>query len=126
MSTGYVPQGILSNTAGGPIYNVFNIQNGCIGYTHYNNTWIADYGTIPVNDARWHMLTWVNQSNSMTFYVDSVPDITINSTITGTGYLDVIGNSLGTAFLGDIASLQINKGKAFTAAEVLQQYNATK
>ena len=72
------------------------------------------------------MLTWVNQSNSMTFYVDSVPDITINSTITGTGYLDVIGNSLGTAFLGDIASLQINKGKAFTAAEVLQQYNATK
>ena len=62
----------------------------------------------------------------MTFYVDSVPDITINSTITGTGYLDVIGNSLGTAFLGDIASLQINKGKAFTAAEVLQQYNATK
>jgi hypothetical protein len=126
MSTGYVPQGILSNTSGGPIYNVFNIQNGCIGYTHYNSGWITDYGTIPVNDAKWHMLTWVNQSNSMTFYTDSVSNGTINSTITGVGWLDVIGSSLGTSFLGDIASLQINKGKAFTADEVLQQYNATK
>ena len=126
MSTGYVSQGILSNTAGGPIYNVFNIQNGCIGYTHYNGYWIEDYGTIPVNDAKWHMLTWVNQSNSMTFYTDSVPNGTINSAISNQGWLDVIGNSLGTAFLGDIASLQINKGKAFTADEVLQQYNATK
>jgi hypothetical protein len=126
MSIGYVLQGILSNTSGGPIYNVFNIQNGCIGYTHYNSGWISDYGTIPVNDAKWHMLTWVNQSNSMTFYTDSVPNGTINSAISNQGWLDVIGNSLGTAFLGDIASLQINKGKAFTASEVLQQYNATK
>jgi hypothetical protein len=100
--------------------------NSTIGYSHYNNGWITDYGTIPVNDGKWHMLTWVNQSNSLTFYVDSVSNGTINSTITGVGWLDVIGSSLGTSFLGDIASLQINKGKAFTAAEVLQQYNATK
>ena len=72
------------------------------------------------------MLTWVNESNNMTFYVDGGVDIGIDSTITGVGYLDVIGSSLGTAFLGDIASVQINQGKAFTADEVLQQYNATK
>jgi hypothetical protein len=125
-SSGLAYQGILSNTQGGPIYNVFQIVNSTIGYSHYNNGWITDYGTIPVNDGKWHMLTWVNQSNSMTFYVDSVSDGTINSTITGVGWLDVIGSSLGTAFLGDIASVQINKGKAFTASEVLQQYNATK
>ena len=125
-STGLTYQGILSNTSGGPAYNVFQIVNSTIGYSHYNNGWITDYGTIPVNDGKWHMLTWVNQSNSLTFYVDSISNGTINSTITGVGWLDVIGSSLGTSFLGDIASLQINKGKAFTAAEVLQQYNATK
>ena len=72
------------------------------------------------------MLTWVNEADNMTFYVDSIPDGAVNSSISGVGYLDVIGNSLGTAFLGDIASVQINQGKAFTASEVLQQYNATK
>jgi hypothetical protein len=62
----------------------------------------------------------------MDFYVDGKFDGTVNSTMTGAGFLDVIGSSLGTALLGDIASLQINQGKAMTASEVLQQYNATK
>jgi hypothetical protein len=125
-SSGLAYQGILSNTSGGPIYSVFQIANGTIAYSHYNNEWLTKFGTTPVNDGNWHLLTWVNQSNSMTFYVDSIPNGTVASNITGIGWLDVIGSSLGTALLGDIASLQINKEKAFTAAEVQQQYNATK
>jgi hypothetical protein len=124
--TGLAYQGILSNTSGGPIYSVFQVANSTIAYAHYNGTWIYEYGSIPVNDGNWHMLTWVNEADNMTFYVDSIPDGTVNSSISGVGWLDVIGNSLGTAFLGDIASVQINQGKAFTASEVLQQYNATK
>ncbi len=125
-SSGLTYQGILSNTNGGPIHSVFQVANSSISYAHYNNAWFTKSGTIPVNDGNWHMLTWVNSSNSMNFYVDGKFDSTVDSTMTGPGYLDVIGSSLGTAFLGDIASLQINQGKAFTAAEVLQQYNATK
>jgi len=125
-SSGLDYQGVLSNTSGGPIHSVFQVANGSIAYSHYNNAWFTEFGTIPVNDGNWHMLTWVNQSNSMDFYIDGIYDKNVDSTMTGTGYLDVIGFSLGRAFLGDIASLQINQGKVFTAAEVLQQYNATK
>jgi hypothetical protein len=125
-SSGLAYQGILSNTSGGPIYQVFQVANSTIAYSHYNGTWLTEFGSIPINDGKWHMLTWVNEANNITFYVDSTSDGTVDSSISGVGWLDVIGNSLGTAFLGDIASVQINQGKAFTADEVLQQYNATK
>ena len=125
-SSGLDYQGILSNTSGGPIYSVFHIVNTVIAYSHYNGAWITETGSTPVNDGKWHMLTWVNESNNITFYTDNIPNGTFDSTISGVGWLDVIGSSLGRAFLGDIASVQINQGKAFTASEVLQQYNATK
>jgi hypothetical protein len=125
-SSGLDYQGILSNTSGGPIYSVFHIVNTVIAYSHYNGAWLTEIGSTPVNDGNWHMLTWVNESNDITFYTDNIPNGTFDSTISGVGWLDVIGSSLGRAFLGDIASLQINQGKAFTASEVLQQYNATK
>jgi len=125
-SSGLDYQGILSNTSGGPIYSVFHIVNTVIAYSHYNGAWLTEIGSTPVNDGKWHMLTWVNESNNITFYTDNIPNGTFDSTISGVGWLDVIGSSLGRAFLGDIASLQINQGKAFTASEVLQQYNATK
>jgi hypothetical protein len=123
---GYYYGPIFSNTNGGPIYATFQINGGTIAYTHYNGGWLTKYGTITVNDGNWHLLTWVNSSNSMTFYVDGVNDGTVNSTISGTNWLDAIGMAVGSFYQGDIASLQINKGKAFTAAEVLQQYNATR
>jgi hypothetical protein len=125
-SSGLDYQGILSNTSGGPIYSVFHIVNTVIAYSHYNGAWLTEIGSTPVNDGKWHMLTWVNESNNITFYTDNIPNGTFDSTISGVGWLDVIGSSLGRALLGDIASLQINQGKAFTASEVLQQYNATK
>ena len=71
------------------------------------------------------MLTWANGGNQMDFYVDGIYDGTVASNISGVGWLDVIGNSLGTAFLGDIALVQINNGYKFTQADVSQQYNAT-
>jgi hypothetical protein len=123
---GYYYGPILSNTSGGPIYSTFQINGGTIAYTHYNGGWLTKYGTTVVNDGNWHMLTWINESNNITFYVDNIPNGTFNSTITGVGWLDNIGSAVGNYFIGDIASVQINKGKAFTAAEVLQQYNATK
>jgi hypothetical protein len=123
---GYYYGPILSNTSGGPIYSTFQINGGTIAYTHYNGAWLTKYGTTVVNDGNWHLLTWVNSSNSMNFYVDGKFDGTGASNISGQGWLDAIGQATSNYFIGDIASLQINQGKAFTADEVLQNYNATK
>jgi hypothetical protein len=123
---GYYYGPIFSNTDSGPVYASFQVNGGTIAYTHYNGGWLTKYGTTVVNDGNWHMLTWVNSSNNITFYVDSIPNGTFTSTISNVNWLDAIGRSTGGFYQGDIASLQINKGKAFTAAEVLQQYNATK
>jgi hypothetical protein len=123
---GYYYGPILSNTSGGPIYSTFQINGGTIAYTHYDGGWLTKYGTTVVNDGNWHMLTWINSANNITFYVDNIPNGTFSSTLSSPGWLDTIGSAVGNSFLGNIASVQINKGKAFTAAEVLQQYNATK
>lgn len=121
---------IFSNSSGGPVASMLGINAGVITYWHYNNTWLKSSGTITINDGNWHMLTWVNFSNStMDFYIDGRLDTAgVDSSLNagGTNPLDVIGASWAAYYQGDIASLQINKGKAFTAAEVLQQYNATK
>jgi hypothetical protein len=125
-----VSQGsIFSNSSGGPVASMLGINAGVITYWHYNNAWLQSSGTITINDGKWHMLTWVNFSNStMDFYVDGGIDTAgVDSSLNaGSNPLDVIGASWGAYYQGDIASLQINKGKAFTASEVLQQYNATK
>jgi hypothetical protein len=119
---------IFSNSNSGPVYSMMGINAGVITYWHYNNNWLQSSGTIPVNDGKWHMLTWVNfAGGTMNFYVDGGIDTAGVDSNTQTGNaLDIIGASWAGYFQGDIASLQINKGKAFTAAEVLQQYNATK
>lgn len=119
---------IFSNSNSGPVYAMLGINAGVITYWHYNGAWLKSSGAITVNDDKWHMLTWVNYSNqTMDFYVDGRIDTAgVSSTLSSTNHLDIIGASWAAYYQGDIASLQINKGKAFTAAEVLQQYNATK
>jgi hypothetical protein len=121
--------GIFSNSSGGPIVSQLGIYNGFISYWYYLSSWNQTNGSTFISDGKWHLLTWVNNSNNtLDFYIDSKYDGTVaNSLVANINYLNVIGNSYtGVAFLGDIASVQINKGKAFTADEVLQQYNATK
>ena len=119
---------IFSNSNSGPVYSMMGINAGVITYWHYNNNWLQSSGTIPVNDGKWHMLTWVNfAGGTMNFYVDGGIDTAgVDSNTQTNNALDVIGASWAAYYQGDIASVQINKSKAFTAAEVLQQYNATK
>jgi hypothetical protein len=119
---------IFSNSNSGPVYAMLGINAGVITYWHYNGTWLQSSGTITVNDGKWHLLTWVNYSNqTMDFYVDGRLDTAgVSSTLSSTNHLDIIGASWAAFYQGDIASVQINKGRAFTSDEVLQQYNATK
>ena len=127
-ANGLAQGSIFSNSSGGPVASMLGINAGVITYWHYNGSWLQSSGTITVNDGKWHLLTWVNFSNStMDFYIDGVLDTAgVDSSLSGGNPLDVIGASWAAYYQGDIASVQINKGKAFTAAEVLQQYNATK
>ena len=66
----------------------------------------------------------------MKMYINGSPDSSVfNSYTTNGGPVDAVGGTQGTpggTFNGNIASVQWNIGKAFTDAEVLQQYNATK
>ena len=119
---------IFSNSNGGPVYSMMGINAGVITYWYYPSSWTQSSGIIPVNDGKWHMLTWVNfAGGTMNLYVDGGIDTAgVGSNTSTNNALDIIGASWTGYFQGDIASLQINKGKAFTATEVLQQYNATK
>lgn len=119
---------VFSNSSGGPVYSMMGVNAGVITYWHYNGAWLQSSGIITVNDGKWHMLTWVNFAGGvMNFYVDGGIDTAgVDSSLSSGNALDIIGASWAAYYQGDIASLQINKGKAFTAAEVLQQYNATK
>jgi hypothetical protein len=121
---------IFCNSSGGPVASMMGVNAGVMTYWHYNGSWLQSSGTVIVNDGNWHMLTWVNfAGGTMNLYVDGGIDTAgVNSIVGGSNHLDLIGSSwLSNGYYqGDIASLQINNGKAFTASEVLQQYNATK
>lgn len=118
---------ILSNQSGGPVYSVMGINSGKIVYwTYQNSAWAQKLGVgTTVNDGNWHMLTWVNYSNStMDMYVDGVLDSNVpNSTSGNQNPVDRIGGSWNSLFPGSINNLSIYN-KALTAAEVIQNFNA--
>jgi len=120
---------IISNANSGPVYSMLGVNNGKIVYwTYQNNAWSQKLGVGTVNDGNWHMLTWVNYTNStMDMYVDGVIDANVaNSTSGNNNPLDRVGGSWAGRYTGNISILYIHKNKSFTASEVLQNYNATK
>jgi hypothetical protein len=120
---------IISNASGGPVYSMLGVNSGKIVYwTYQNDAWSQKLGIRTINDNEWHLLTWVNNTNStMAMYVDGSLDATVaNSTSGNNNPLDRIGGSWAGRYSGFIANLLIYKDKALTAAEVLQNYNATR
>jgi len=119
---------VLSNSNGGPVYSMMGINGGKIVYWVYPsniNSWKGWQGTITVNNGAWHMLTWVNKVGyTMDMYVDGVLDTTISPTNAGNNNpIDIIGGSWAANFQGDISTVQVYQGKAFTASEVNQNFN---
>ncbi len=120
---------IISNASGGPVYSMLGVNNGKIVYwTYQSNAWSQKLGVGTVNDGNWHMLTWVNYTNStMDMYVDGIIDANVaNSTSGNNNPLDRVGGSWTSRYIGNISILNIHKNKSFTASEVLQNYNATR
>jgi hypothetical protein len=118
---------VLSNISGGPVYSMMGVNSGKIVYwTYQNSAWSQKLGIgKTVNDGNWHMLTWVNYSNStMDMYVDGLLDSNVaNSTSGNNNPVDVIGRSWAGYFPGSIASLT-RYNRAISAAEVQQNFAA--
>jgi hypothetical protein len=120
---------VVSNANSGPVYSMLGVNNGKIVYwTYQNSAWSQKLGVRTVNDGNWHMLTWVNYTNStMDMYVDGTFDANVaNSTSGNNNPLDRVGGSWTARYNGSISIFQITTNKALTASEVLQNYNATK
>jgi hypothetical protein len=118
---------VLSNISGGPVYSMMGVNNGKIVYwTYQSGAWAQKLGVgITVNDGNWHMLTWVNYSNStMDMYVDGLLDSNVaNSTSGNNNPVDVIGRSWAAYFPGSIASLT-RYTRSLSAGEIRQQFAA--
>jgi hypothetical protein len=118
---------VLSNSNSGPVYSMMGVNSGKIVYwTYQNDNWSQKLGSTTINDGNWHMLTWVNFSNStMAMYVDGVLDTNVaNSTSGNNNPIDIIGGSWAGFFQGDIANIQVYQGKAFSLSEVKQNFSA--
>jgi hypothetical protein len=83
---------ILTNSSGGPVTNVFGMNNGKVMYRHYDGIWKYEYGTSSVSDNKWHHLTWVNYSTqNIDLYVDGIMENKgAPSTVTNTGPVNKI------------------------------------
>lgn len=120
---------IISNASGGPVYSMLGVNNGKIVYwTYQNDTWSQKLGIGTVNNNEWHLLTWVNNTNStMTMYVDGNLDTTVaNSTSGNNNPLDRVGGSWTGRYNGFISNLLIYQNRALSATEVQRNYNATR
>ena len=117
---------VISNSSGGPVYSMMGINASKIVYWSYYGGWYSNLGNTTVNNNVWHMLTWVNYSDStMQMFVDGVSDSSTFSSLSGNNNpLDIIGGSWAANFAGSIAYLSINKGVALTNSQVQQNYQA--
>jgi hypothetical protein len=126
-ATGLGQGSIMSNLSGGPVYSALCVNSGKIAYwTYQNSAWAQKLGVgTTVNDNSWHLLTWVNNSNStMAMYVDGVLDSNVaNSTSGNNNPIDTIGNSWNAKFAGSISSVQVYN-VALTAEQVALNFNA--
>jgi len=121
---------VLSNSSGGPVYSMMGVNSGKIVYwTYQNSAWVQKLGTgKTINDGVWHMLTWVNYSNStMDMYVDGVLDSNVaNSTSGNNNPVNWIGASWAAYYAGSISQLSIYNGTALSAAQVFQNFSASR
>lgn len=120
---------VLSNASSGPVYSMLGVNNGKIVYwTYQSSAWSQKLGVATVNDNIWHMLTWVNYTNStMDMYVDGVLDSNVaNSTSGNNNPIDRLGGSWNGSFPGAISQVLIYQSVSLSAAQVLQNYNAAR
>jgi hypothetical protein len=106
---------------------MLGVNSGKIVYWTYQGGWSQKLGSATVNDNVWHMLTWVNNTDStMKMYVDGVLDANVaNSSSGNNNPLDMIGASWGGYFAGNIALLK-RYTQALSATMVSREFTLTR
>jgi hypothetical protein len=114
----------------GDIYANLVLYNGYVYYVRYDNAWLSNLkSTTMVSDNTWRHVVYVNNTNETgAIYINGVNEITGTSSLSGTNYFspDSIGRGYsGRYFQGNIASVRFYD-RSLSAAEVLQNFNATR
>lgn len=132
--------GIISHCNGGPVSLGYSIEANKMKYLYYDTQWRTVSSTASVNDGNWKNLVWAKSGTSMLMYINNSLDSThtLNSSVSGSlvslGCLwgpcnsDSYGAGTDTytqAFIGSISFVMIHS-RQLTAAEVAQNFNATK
>ncbi len=107
-----------------------HIVSNKLAYMHYDTSWLNSSSTTSINDGNWHHCVVANYSNeTCDLYVDGTREVTgANSALTSGRYMKM--DSLGRGYNGQNTSMDIGQLRVYdaplSAAQVLQNYNATK
>ena len=124
-NTTYNP--FLSHMGSGPVYCIMGTTGTTLTYYHYNGGWFFKNATTNILDNVWHQAVFVNTANTMIIYLDGVVEkASFDSTVSGTSNLvNGFGGSWTGTFTGNLANFMYYNTN-LSAAQVLQNYNATK
>ena len=123
---------LFTSATSGPANMALHVTSSYMSFYHYSGGWQTEVGTTAINDGTWHLLTWVQHTDStMDMYVDGVIDVSgIDSGFGGgSTALTRMGKQWGSGNGingGNIGSVYCYNGISKTADQVLEFYNATK
>ena len=122
---------LLSHMGSGPVYCLMGVSNSVLIYYHYdgnNGGWLTKSATTNVADNNWHNAVFVNTNNTMTIYLNGVLEkSSFSSTATNANnYVNGLGGSWESVFFAGSISNFMYYNTNLSAAQVLQNYNATK
>lgn len=128
-SASYVAPALIGRD-NGDIWANLTLYNGYIYYAHYDGTWLNNLkSNTMVSNNVWHQVVYVNNSNKTgSIYIDGALEVSGSSAFNIARYFspDNIGRGYsGAYYQGNMGSIRIYD-KSLTAAEVRQNYNATK
>ena len=112
----------------GPVYCLMGVSNSVLIYYHYNGGFFTKSATTNVADNNWHNAVFVNTNNTMTIYLNGVLEkSSFDSTVSGpNNYVNGLGGSWESGFFTGSISSFVYYNTNLSAAQVLQNYNATK
>ena len=124
-NTTYNP--FLSHMGSGPVYCLMGTTGTTLTYYHYNGGWLFKNATTNVLDNVWHQAVFVNTANTMIIYLDGIVEkSSFSSTVDNASNLvNGFGGSWTGTFSGNLSNFMYYN-IALSAAQVLQNYNATK
>lgn len=119
---------LLSHMGSGPVYCLMGVSNSVLIYYHYNGGFFTKSATTNVADNNWHNAVFVNTNNTMTIYLNGVLEkSSFDSTVSGpNNYVNGLGGSWESVFFNGSISNFMYYNTNLSAAQVLQNYNATK